>query len=180
MTQRKNASKGKRKQPLVSIIIPVYNAEKTIGRCLDSLINQTIADQIEIIAIDDGSTDGSLEILQSYESKNIKIVHIDNLPIGQVRNIVMEMASGQYIGFIDSDDYVTNEWGHNIKESVNHDEYPAMIAFRYFTQKSIQQIESQFNQKRIAGHKQIDNTTHQDQYDLIWGLSICLCPAILF
>lgn len=173
MTQRKAATnkQTKRKQALVSVIIPVYNAEKTIGRCLDSLINQTIADQIEIIAIDDGSTDGSLEILQSYESKNIKIVHIDNLPIGQVRNIGMEMASGQYIGFIDSDDYVTNEWGHNIKESVNHDEYPAMIAFRYFTHKSIQQIESQFNQKRIAGHKQIDNTTQQDQYDLIWGLS---------
>ena len=62
--QRKAAGskQTKRKQPLVSVIIPVYNAEKTIGRCLDSLINQTIADKIEIIAIDDGSTDNSLEV----------------------------------------------------------------------------------------------------------------------
>ncbi len=173
MTQRKAAAnkQAKRKQPLVSVIIPVYNAEKTIGRCLDSLINQTIANQIEIIAIDDGSTDNSLEILRSYESENIKIIHTNNLPIGQVRNIGMEMASGQYIGFIDSDDYVTDDWGDNIEKNINHDERPDMIAFRYFAKKSVQQIESQFNQKRIAGHKQIDNTTQQDQYDLIWGLS---------
>lgn len=173
MTQRKAAvnKQTKRRQPLVSVIIPVYNAEKTIGRCLDSLINQTIADQIEIIAIDDGSTDNSLEILHSYESENIKIIHTSNLPIGQVRNIGIEMASGQYIGFIDSDDYVTNDWGGNIEENINHDECPAMIAFRYFAKKSVQQIESQFNQKRIAGHKRINNTSQQDQYDLIWGLS---------
>lgn len=171
--QRKAAGskQTKRKQPLVSVIIPVYNAEKTIGRCLDSLINQTIADKIEIIAIDDGSTDNSLEVLRPYESENIKIIHTNNLPIGQVRNVGMGMASGQYIGFVDSDDYVTNDWGGNIEKTINHDECPAMIAFRYFTKKSVQQIESQFNQKRIAGHKRIDNTSQQDQYNLIWGLS---------
>ena len=169
MTQRKPAQKGS--QPLVSVIIPVYNAEKTIARCLNSLLNQTIADQIEIIAIDDGSTDGSLEILQSYKNEQVKVMHIDNVSIGQVRNLGVSTACGKYIGFVDADDYVVDEWGPTLEEHINSNDDVTLIVFRYYTQKSSELIESVFNQRLIARHNKICNLSVQDQYDLIWGLS---------
>ena len=167
--QRRSAQKVNK--PLISVIIPVYNAEKTIARCLDSLLGQAIADQIEIIAIDDGSTDGSLEILQSYKNEQVKVVHIDNIPIGQVRNFGVSTACGKYIGFVDADDYVVDGWGPALKEHINSNNNAALIAFRYYTKKTSELVESSFNQRLIARHDKICNLSVQDQYDLIWGLS---------
>ena len=96
-------------QPLaLSIIVPVYNAELWLARCLDSLINQTIKD-IEIIVIDDKSTDGSLKIMQEYEKKDSRIKAITletNGGASVARNAGLAMATGEYIGFVDSDDFV--------------------------------------------------------------------------
>lgn len=90
--------------PKISIIVPVYNSEKYLKRCLDSLVNQTLKD-IEIIAINDGSTDNSINILNEY--KQLKIInHLQNKGIGQSRNDALKIATGEYIGFVDSDDYV--------------------------------------------------------------------------
>lgn len=91
----------------VSIIIPVYNSEKYLARCLDSAINQTLK-EIEIICVNDGSTDNSLKILQDYQLKDIriKILSKRNEGAGIARNHGMLQAKGEYIGFIDSDDYV--------------------------------------------------------------------------
>ena len=91
----------------VSIIIPVYNVEKYLKQCLDSIINQTLKD-IEIICIDDGSTDSSLEILREYASKDgrIKVIHQENAGAAPARNAGIELAQGQYITFIDADDWV--------------------------------------------------------------------------
>lgn len=133
MTQRKNASKGKRKQPLVSIIIPVYNAEKTIGRCLDSLINQTIADQIEIIAVDDGSTDSSLEVLKKYHAdypQLVKVFHQANSGPSTARNLGLAQATGEFIGFVDSDDYVAADMYEKMSRQMSK-EIDLVIAGRY-------------------------------------------------
>lgn len=93
----------------VSIIVPVYNSEKYLKDCLDSLVNQTLK-EIEIIAIDDASNDKSLEILKDYEIKypdKIKVyANIKNLGQGATRNKGIKLATGEYIGFLDSDDYV--------------------------------------------------------------------------
>ena len=92
----------------ISIIVPVYNVEKYLEKCLDSLINQTLKD-IEIICIDDCSTDNSLEILKKYALKDnrIKIITLnENHGQGYARNRGIELATGKYIGFVDSDDYV--------------------------------------------------------------------------
>ena len=92
----------------VSIIVPVYNNSKHLRTCLNSLVEQTLKD-IEIICVDDASTDNSLEILKQYQSKysNIKIIQnkINRGP-GASRNIGIEAAGGEYIGFVDADDYV--------------------------------------------------------------------------
>lgn len=91
----------------VSIIVPVYNVEKFLPECLDSLINQTIKD-IEIICVNDGSKDNSLTILQKYAQKDsrIKIIDQQNQGISAARNSGMKTASGEFIGFVDSDDWV--------------------------------------------------------------------------
>lgn len=97
-------------QPRVSIIVPVYNAEKYLIRCVDSLRVQTLAD-IEIILVDDSSTDSSLEICNQMagEDVRIKVLHKANEGAGMARNAALAIASGEYIGFVDSDDYVAPE-----------------------------------------------------------------------
>lgn len=93
----------------ISVIVPVYNSDKNLRTCLDSLINQTLTD-IEIIIIDDASTDKSLEIIKDFACKfpnKIKVIlNEKNIGAGASRNRGMDIASGEYIGFVDSDDYV--------------------------------------------------------------------------
>lgn len=91
----------------VSIIVPVYNTEEYLQKCLDSLTNQTLKN-IEIICVNDGSTDNSLKILQDNAIKDdrIKIINQENKKQGAARNAGMQVATGEYIGFVDSDDYV--------------------------------------------------------------------------
>ncbi len=90
----------------VSVIIPVYNTEKYLRECLDSVVSQTLED-IEIIAINDGSPDGSLSILKEYASRDCRIVIIDkqNEGVGRARNDGINAASGEFAAFMDSDDY---------------------------------------------------------------------------
>ncbi|MCR5651796.1 MAG: glycosyltransferase [Lachnospiraceae bacterium] len=91
----------------VSVIIPVYNVEPYLRECLDSVVNQTLRD-IEIICVDDGSTDGSPAILEEYRNKDsrIKVITQENRGQSVARNRGMDAACGEYIYFIDSDDYV--------------------------------------------------------------------------
>lgn len=91
----------------ISIIVPVYNTEKFLEKCLNSLINQTLKD-IEIICINDGSTDKSLQILEKFANKDkrIQIINQTNSGLSVARNIGIKKAKGEYIGFVDSDDWV--------------------------------------------------------------------------
>ena len=95
----------------VSIIVPVYNVEKYLKRCLDSLVNQTLKD-IEIICINDGSTDGSLTILNEYVRNDDRIVVInqENSGVSVARNNGIDVAKGEYVGFVDSDDWVSEDY----------------------------------------------------------------------
>lgn len=92
---------------VISIIVPVYNVEKYLDRCIKSILEQTFKD-FELILIDDGSTDGSGKMCDEYlkMDSRIKVVHKENGGQGSARNVGIEMASGEYIGFVDSDDYI--------------------------------------------------------------------------
>ena len=92
---------------MISIIVPVYNVEKYIAKCLDSLLMQSYG-KFELIIVNDGSTDSSGQICDLYASRDerIKVIHRENAGAGASRNIGMEYATGDYIVFIDSDDYV--------------------------------------------------------------------------
>lgn len=93
--------------PLVSIIVPVYNVEKYVGRCLQSLINQTYT-HIEIIVINDGSTDNSLSVCDSYAAKDnrIKLITQENRGLSGARNTGLRHYTGEYVTFVDSDDWL--------------------------------------------------------------------------
>lgn len=94
----------------VSIIIPVYNAEEHLTKCVESVLAQT-EKNIEIILIDDGSRDSSLDICQAYEKQDerVRVIHQENFGVSVARNRGIEIAVGEYIGFVDSDDWIQRD-----------------------------------------------------------------------
>lgn len=96
--------------PEVSVIIPVYNMETYVGECLDSVLRQTLTD-LEVIIINDGSTDGSLKIIQEYQKKDHRIIVIDkeNAGVGAARNDGIRAATGEFLAFMDPDDMYASD-----------------------------------------------------------------------
>ena len=96
-------------KPLVSIVVPVYNVQNFLKECLDSIINQTMK-ELEIICVDDGSTDNSLNILKEYQKKDprVKVISKPNSGYGNTMNVGTDAARGEYVGIVESDDYVKN------------------------------------------------------------------------
>ena len=94
--------------PTVSIIVPVYNAEATISRCIESIINQEYRD-FELLLIDDGSIDSSGTICDRYaaEDSRIRLIHKENTGVSETRNMALDLACGTYLQFLDSDDWIT-------------------------------------------------------------------------
>lgn len=99
----------------LSIIVPVYNVEKYLDRCIHSLVNQTLKD-IEIILVDDGSPDNCPQMCDEYTLKDnrIKVIHKQNAGLGYARNSGLELATGEYVAFVDSDDYVDTSMYENL------------------------------------------------------------------
>lgn len=113
--------------PKISVIIPVYNVEKYIARCLDSLLRQTYTD-FEIIAVNDGSRDNSLEILRSYEKeKGILVIDQENRGPAIARNRGISAASGKYIMFIDSDDFVDPDYIETYVTAIENSDFDVVM-----------------------------------------------------
>ena len=118
----------------VSIIVPVYNIEQYLEQCIDSIINQTYKN-IEVLLIDDGSTDNSGKICERYEKEygHIKVIHQINGGLCAARNIGLDNATGKYICFIDSDDYIEKEYVEKLYHEVKlYDLDIAYCNFRLF------------------------------------------------
>ena len=140
--------------PLISIIIPCYNVEKYIDRCLESVVNQTIGiDNLEIIVVNDASTDNTLECLKSWESrypKHIMVITYDeNIRQGGARNIGLQYATADYIGFVDSDDWIEHDMFEVLYEPLKSHHYD-MVRGKCIADK-------------YQGEKQIDNSERDDQ-----------------
>lgn len=103
----------------VSVVVPIYNMEKYLTRCLDCLINQTLSD-MEIICVNNGSTDNSAKILNAYQTKysKVKIVNTQNTGVSAARNSGVEIANGEFIGFADPDDWVDTDYYEKLFNSV--------------------------------------------------------------
>ena len=131
---------------LVSVVIPVYNVEKLISRCVDSVLNQTYKN-LEIILVDDGSPDNSVEVIDGYIEKyqNIKLINQPNLGVCVARNTGFENAVGKYVWFVDPDDYIAPNCLGGILSALDENNAD-LITFDYFNVLE----ESEFNpQKQI-------------------------------
>lgn len=100
---------------LISIIIPMYNSEKTLNRCIESVLKQTYSN-IEVVLINDGSTDNSRNICEEFAKKDNRIVLVnkENEGVGKARNTGLEVSNGKYISFVDSDDYIESNMIENL------------------------------------------------------------------
>lgn len=107
------------KKPIISVIVPVYNVEDYLAKCLDSILNQTFSN-IEIICVNDGSTDGSRKILEEYKKRDfrIKIVDKENGGLSSARNAGMKVAQGEFYSFIDSDDWIDKTMLEKLYENI--------------------------------------------------------------
>lgn len=124
----------------VSVIVPVYNVDRYLNNCVNSLLVQTY-ENIEIILVDDGSTDGSSEICDSYSMKDsrIKVIHKKNGGLSDARNKGLDIASGQWVTFVDSDDYVTKDYVETLLSLLTVNNADISIAtYTFVTEKKYQ------------------------------------------
>lgn len=147
--------------PIITIIIPIYNAENTIQQCLNS-IKSTWQEGIEAICIDDGSNDSSGSICEEYAKKNqwIKVFHQSNQGVASARNLGLKYAKGKYIAWVDADDTVEKEWSEYILQEIKLNS-PDCILFAYNTVK---------NYKCIHKRLMLDHNVKQKKY--IYELSV--------
>ncbi|MBP1990372.1 glycosyltransferase family 2 protein [Paenibacillus eucommiae] len=132
-------------KPKVSIVVPIFNVESYLGRCLDSLLQQTMKD-IEIIAVNDGSTDTCGEILQQYAAKDNRIVVIEkkNGGVSSARNEGIRAANGAYIGFVDPDDWVDKDMYKEMHDTAIHEEADIVMC-TYYREFGTHSKEKKFN-----------------------------------
>lgn len=131
----------------VSIIIPVYNVEKYIEKCLDSLVNQTLSD-IEVIVVNDGSPDNSQKIIDKYVEKYPNIVRSfikENGGQGSARNYGLEKATGEYIGYVDSDDYVSIDMYEKLYNKAKEDDLDIVICGNYVVYENLTKEKIELN-----------------------------------
>lgn len=142
---------------LVSVIIPVYNTEKYLESCIESILNQTYQN-LEIIIVDDGSIDGSPVICDSYEKKDsrIKVIHKENEGLGYTRNCGLKHATGEYVSFLDSDDILdVNTYEYCIREMKKHQADASFFGRKTFTESGEYTINTNIPKKLIYVGKEV-------------------------
>lgn len=138
------------KKPLISVIVPVYNAEYFLKKCVISIINQTVYD-LQIILIDDGSTDKSGEICDqlALDDKRITVIHQMNLGVSAARNAGLRIATGKYIAFVDSDDILPEDSYANLLRGIKED-YLAMGRIQLMSEAGELQDSSYFGKNEVS------------------------------
>lgn len=144
----------------VSVIVPVYNTEKFLKKCIDSIVNQTL-EEIEIILINDGSTDNSYIICDEYSKKypqKIKYINNKNIGCSATRNLGINLAKGEYIAFVDSDDYIDKEMYQDMYEKAKKEDLDIVICGLNYINQRTQEIRSSFpksvnNKRDYLSHK---------------------------
>ena len=162
--------------PKVSVIIPVYNVEQYLRECLDSVVNQTLK-EIEIICVDDGSTDKSLDILLEYAKKDnrITVLKQENLHAGVARNAGLAVARGEYLSFLDSDDFFELNMHNEVyKKAVNTNAEIVMFNAYLYDDTKKQDNEVDWTLKvqdvpEIFSYKDIPNTIFKLSNCWVWN-----------
>lgn len=124
-------------KPKISIIVPIYNSSKDLSKCLDSIYNQTYSN-IELILINDGSTDNCKEIIDNFSigKKNVITVHCSNNGVSSARNLGLKLSTGQYIGFVDSDDFIDKDmFSLMSKDIIDDNSIDLSISYMFHSKK---------------------------------------------
>ncbi len=165
----------------ISIIVPSYNAERSIDKCLHSLINQT-KKELEFIIINDGSTDSTEEIIKKYDDKRIKYFKNKNSGIGKTRNFGIEKAKGKYLMFLDSDDYLENDAClllYNEIENSNSDVVVSNFYKVYDNRKEYINI-SEFNICTLEEKPELINIVNTAPWNKIYRRKLIIDNNIVF
>lgn len=118
-------------RPKVSIIVPVYKTKETLAKCVNSLLGQTLR-EIEVILVDDGSPDESGEMCDSFcKDSRVHVIHKENGGLSSARNVGLKIAAGEYIGFVDSDDYVHPEMFYKLYNRIENDKSDICICSHF-------------------------------------------------
>lgn len=138
---------------LISIIIPVYNVDRYLSQCLDSVLNQRYDGDYEVICVDDGSTDGSPAILEEYADKDyrIKIIRQENRGLGGARNTGLRTASGQYVWFVDSDDSIEQGALAMLAKSIDEEDIVCFNGRRYFEDGTVEIADNGIEDGNLTG-----------------------------
>ena len=157
----------------ISVIVPVYNVEKYLSKCLDSIIKQQYPD-IEVIVVDDGSTDNSSEIIKEYVYRNDKIKYYkkENGGLSDARNYGVKKATGDYICFIDSDDYIDKKLFERIKCYIDKD-------YDVIKYKIVTVNEDGSSIEKHDGPV-FDNKTGPEAFNILYASDEYLQPAVLY
>lgn len=139
-------------EELVSVIVPVYNVEKYLNRCIESILNQTYKN-IEIILIDDGSTDNSGKMCDEYKIKDarIKVIHKENGGLSDARNVGLSTATGDYVTFIDSDDDIKFDYVEYLYDLIKkYDVKMSICSYNIVWPKKIVNIGKYYEEKKLT------------------------------
>ena len=136
-----------------SIIIPVYNVEKYLRECLESVLNQSFRGDYEVICVNDGSTDGSLDILQDYKEKYafIQIIDQNNKGLSVARNVGIKAAKGEYLLFLDSDDWIESNALHVLGDAITDEDMICFNGRRYFEDGTTEMPDSGIEEDKLTG-----------------------------
>lgn len=163
----------------ISIIICVYNGEKYIKQAVDSILAQSLKD-IELVVVNDGSSDSTLDILNNYQDKRIKIINQENKGLGASRNIGIKHAAGEYLGFLDADDWLVEnmcEICYNEAKGNNTD--ITMFQIINYNEKTKETFESDwFNLKNLDESFNNKVFSPQDTKDVLFDFSVSACQKI--
>ena len=163
---------------MVSIIVPIFNTCKYLNRCVDSLIKQNYSD-IECILVDDGSIDGSSELSDEYASQDsrIKVIHQTNKGLSAARNAGLEVATGDYVAFVDSDDFVSEDYIEKLVKRADRENADIVICNYKFVDDNGSDIKND-NYTEFASEQCFDGTdalllfenrTYRTFFDVVWN-----------
>ena len=157
--------------PLVTLIIPVYNAERYLRRCLDSVAAQTFTD-MEVLLMNDGSTDGSLAICKEYEDRDLRFHTIDkeNSGVSNTRNIAMKLARGMYLQFLDSDDWITPDATESLVRAAVEDDCDLVIADFYRVNGKHYVEKKHIKKKDVMSREEFAMEMADDPADYYYGV----------
>ena len=152
-------------KPLLSIIVPIYNVEKQLNKCIESILNQTFTNY-ELILVDDGSPDKCGEICDEYEKKDkrVKVIHKKNGGLSDARNAGLNIATGKYIGFVDSDDIIHPQMYEKLYNCINkYNSDIVQCKFKKF--KKIEDIEKSLNRHNESVEEYTNKEAIMDMID---------------